>query len=890
MKNDTFEAEYKKLNPLQKEAVDKIDGPVMVVAGPGTGKTQVLAMRIANILKKTDIKADGILCLTFTNSAVDAMRERLKKYVGKEVEKVNVSTFHSFGMRLIEECYPILKLKEKPRLLDDVELVTFYDELLLARDWEYLRPRSDAARYFRDLRSLISLLKRKSLSPKDIKRETAKEEGLERAHEFGEFFELYEKTKKERNLFDFDDVLESLVAIAQKSESFCADIRERFLYVLIDEHQDSSGIQNQFLEKIWGEVEKPNIFVVGDDRQLIYGFGGASIAYFKKFTKVFEGAKLISLVENYRSTGNILKIADALLESALSDEKLVSHHKENHPIRLVEAESKEAEIILCGEDLKDKLKKGVDMNDCAILVPKNREVRHAAKILREMGLPVAPGEYFNFFDSEEGAALTRVLKVIDTPEDNVSFAMSLLDRVSSVSTPLAHKFLVANDMRRFSLLDYKNGLFAGEVESFISRLQKFIEQSKKLNISEIVDMVGAEFPKEITHTLSELVKVEKEKHPDLNLKEFLKFLDRLEDYGEAVPIKVLGDEGGIKIMTLHGSKGLEFDYVWIAHMDEKSLTSERRQAFTLPESIREVILERDEEVVKRELYVAITRTKRFCTISYAEDLAQIIQELPKELLNKEIFSRQEKIISKKKSILTRKDLEEIARAQYKNKYVSASLLNTFFECPRKWYFRNILGMPEPKAPALEFGSAVHAAIDQVLKLNKIVLPKDREVAKIVKRWAENRLPQISKNRENEKSVSKQDKKFLHLNIYGKIDLIEILENQDKRVTDFKTGSVKKKYEIEKLDAEGRMSAHLRQLAMYAYLLGARDTRLEFLEAKMDEKAIYDRVITQKEIELLLKDIADYDHLANSGEWILRECHYNSYGRGTECEYCKMFEI
>src|SRR3989338_6039122 len=127
--NNLFTREYKKLNPAQKRAVDTIDGPTMVVAGPGTGKTQILALRIANILKKTDIKGDGILCLTFTNSAVDAMRERLVRYIGEAGEKVNIFTFHSFGLEIIKKYFQVLGLKENPKLLDETEAAIFFDKI-----------------------------------------------------------------------------------------------------------------------------------------------------------------------------------------------------------------------------------------------------------------------------------------------------------------------------------------------------------------------------------------------------------------------------------------------------------------------------------------------------------------------------------------------------------------------------------------------------------------------------------------------------------------------------------------------------------------------------------------------------------------------------------------
>ena len=224
-----FEAEYKKLNKEQKEAVEIIDGPVMVVAGPGTGKTQILALRIANILKKTDIKPDGILCLTFTNSAVDAMRERLVRYIGETGRKVNIFTFHGFGMKIIEEYFKVLGLSAAPKLLNETETAIFFDEILNSNDWEHLRPRADQARYFGDLKSLISLLKRERISRKDFasaleremtslienedsistrgesKGELKKEvqrrmEGLEKSKETAKFMEFYERAKKEKNI------------------------------------------------------------------------------------------------------------------------------------------------------------------------------------------------------------------------------------------------------------------------------------------------------------------------------------------------------------------------------------------------------------------------------------------------------------------------------------------------------------------------------------------------------------------------------------------------------------------------------------------------------------------------------------------------------------------
>ncbi len=979
----TFLAEYKKLNKEQKEAVEAIDGPVMVVAGPGTGKTQILALRIANILKKTDIKGDGILCLTFTNSAADAMRERLVRYIGEAGKKVNIFTFHSFGMKVIEEYFKVLGVPAAPKLLDETEAATFFDEILSGNDWEHLRPRADQTRYFGDLKSLVSLLKRERISREDfafaleremtsligdedsistrgeskgeLKKEVQKKiEGLEKSREIVKFLECYETAKRQKNLLDYDDVLENLVKIVETSKDALFEMRERYLYVLVDEHQDSSRVQNEFLTRVWSEVEEPNIFVVGDDRQLIYGFSGASIDHFKGFKKTFVGAKLVPLVENYRSTQVILDAAHALLPSVMLDEKLLSQSQEHHPIKLIEARIPEEEIIAAGLDLKKNIAQGVDPNDCAILVPKNKQIRNALEILHRAGLPVTSDEALNLFDQKEAGAFLRVLKIIESG-DTPALALSFFDEFSGIKPLEAHKFIAAEKMREFSfssVLEKDPSLFGGgAVEKWVSRLAKWKKDSEQNDLRSVIQKIGRELfgdheqenklvsGEEIAETLLALL----EKKPEMNLRDFVCYLEKLESYGETIPLKSKAKEG-IKVLTMHSSKGMEFDYVWIAHMDEQSLSGGKKIGFTLPATILEKIEERDIDAIKRKLYVAITRAKRFCTLSYAcgshrgreQEVAKIIADLPEKVFEKQKPSRHSLRHRALAGGAKNNNLDGLAKSvaeKYADRYVSASLLNNFFECPWKWYFKNLLRLPEPPVETLEFGNAVHASIDTILKIDpvksreglqrlsasngvdieKIVKEEvvkikygdertrarmEREALKIVTLWVKNRLPEVKLNRKTEESLSIKDKNFPHLKIYGKIDLIENLAPKEVRVTDFKTGSVRKKYDIEKLDAEGRMSGNLRQLTMYSYLLrespqwqtDARESRLEFLEAKNPKESFYDRVITGKEIDLLKKDILDYDKLVKSGQWVARPCRYNSYGKNTECQYCRMAEI
>ncbi len=987
---DKFEEKYKELNKAQREAVDSIDGPVMVVAGPGTGKTQILALRIANILKKTDTGADGSLCLTFTNSGVHAMRDRLRKYIGPAGSKVNVLTFHSFGMKIIEEFYNVLNLETMPKLMNETESIILCDSILNDNPWKYISPRSDAGKHFRDLKSLISLFKKEGITAEDfliqierdidhlqnseesistrgeskgkLKKDVVRKiESLNRSREVMKFYEMYEMYKKEKNVLDYDDVLEYAVHIVEESEDARASIRERYLYVLVDEHQDSSGVQNDFLKKVWASEEKPNIFVVGDDRQLIYGFGGASLSYFEGFKHSFGKAKLITLVENYRSTQVILDSSHLLLESTLTKDKLVSHHKESHPLKLIECDYPRDEIIACGLDIKEKIKNGVDVNDCAILVPKNKQARSAIAVLSDMGLQVSGRDTLRLFDSVEFQSFIRVLKIISNPNDTILFTESLFDPHSDIDPISAHRFIKEHDIKKMFLLDLladeKPSLFVeeDEVKSWIKKLVAWIGQTENINIHALVQNIGDEFllntaknheelvvRVEVVRTLIHLVLSQVEKNPKLSLKDFLAFIDRLESYDENIQLAVFGGEEGIKVLTLHSSKGLEFDYVWIAHMDEKSLNSNKRQAFALPENIQARVEEKDEEVIKRQLYVAITRAKRFCNISYAvhsyiggdQELSSVVADLPEEVFEKQSFAETEKKILEydpkvyirkneiKKDPVKLEKLKKLVASEYENRNVSVSLLNNFFECPWKWYFRNLLQLPEPTGDSLEFGNAVHNSIDRILKLDKKPTKKEvenivheevlkrkyqndmkyghveKEVLEIIEDWVGSRLGEIEKNRENEKSISFHDDRYSHLNIYGKIDLIEILDAENVRVTDFKTGSVKKKTEIEKIGDDGRMNNYLRQLAMYSYLIQESpkwrkvvlESVLEFLEAKNKNEAIYSKKISNEEILSLVKDITDYDNLIKSGDWVNLECHYNSYGKNTECEYCKRANI
>ncbi len=974
---NAYKLAYKGLNTEQKRAVDTIDGPVMVIAGPGTGKTQVLALRIAHILSQTDTPADGILCLTFTNAGVKAMRERLLRYIGPDATKVKVSTFHAFALEVIEEFHEVITQNGVPTLLEDAASVALFDELLHSRQWKYLRPRANPSMYFRDLKSLISLLKRDRVTPdafrllvsQDIDRITndpesissrgetkgqlkkdaqTKIESLERSLEVADFYEAYEMLKSEHNNIDYNDVLELLVRIVEESGEAAASIRERYLYVLVDEHQDSSGIQNDFLSRVWRDTERPNLFVVGDDRQLIYGFGGASLAYFEGFKHAFGKAELITLTQNYRSTQVVLDAAETLLKSSLADGKLMSNAEGTHPIRLIECDYPRDEIIRAGLDIKEKIAQGIDPNDCAILVPKNHQVKAAIQTLRDMNIPVAAAAALKLFELAETQAFLTILRSIASPIDSISLSRTLLDPTAQISVLAAHTFLSKVNARKLMLVDITSS-DESQVAAWGNKLAGWVELSTSVDAYALIQTVGSEAlllhatddemirrRVEVIRTMLHLALSQSQKQGRVMLQDFLGFIKRLEDYEEDIPLAVFGAQQGVKVLTLHGSKGLEFESVWIAHMDERSLMGSKRQAFALPLSISDKAEEGNEDVAKRQLYVAMTRAKTYLVISYArasytgtdQDLASIILALPEALFEKEHREMSEATILASDTALyvTRSEsvaidqtaqIAELVAIEYEKKKISVTMLNNFFDCPWKWYFRNLLQLPEPLTESLHVGNVVHETIEYVLKgghdaeseLMRTALIESRndevyaerlvhQARPIIEHWQRTYGSELVQPFQIERNLSYRDLEFAHLTITGKIDMVEEIISGEVRVTDWKTGSAKSKSDIDKVDDEGRMSPYLRQLAMYSYLIDGSmhgntqvsESRLVFLEAKKgDKNAIQSRRISSDDIARLRQDIIDYDTSIKDRSWMQRPCCAKTYGAGDTCEYCALAE-
>ena len=351
-----FKEEYQQLNEKQRLAVDTIDGPVMVIAGPGTGKTQILAARIGKILLETDTRPENILCLTYTDAGTIAMRKRLQQFIGADAYKVNIYTFHAFCNDVIQDN---LMLFEKTSLdaVSELESIELFKELIDAfpKNHPLKRYRGDVYFEINNLRNLFSSMKREGWTPAFIsqkideyiaslpardeyiaKRATGnfkkgevrtdkiaeEKEKMEKLRAAVIEFDHYQNLMRKKNRYDFDDMINWVIKVFEDNKHILANYQEKFQYTLVDEYQDTSGTQNRLVQLLTGYWDKPNLFVVGDDDQSIYRFQGANIENMLEFAHTYQKDLItVVLTNNYRSTQPILDISKTLIDR--NEERLV---------------------------------------------------------------------------------------------------------------------------------------------------------------------------------------------------------------------------------------------------------------------------------------------------------------------------------------------------------------------------------------------------------------------------------------------------------------------------------------------------------------------------------------------------------------------------------------
>lgn len=454
-----FDAAYAKLNPEQKRAVDTIEGPVMVVAGPGTGKTQVVALRVANILRKTQMRPGNILCLTFSVNGATAMRERLRSLIGADAYGVTVKNFHSFCNDLIQDHPLIFEGWSALEQISDVEryrsLNKIIDQLLpdfslVSRKNPYTRTREILGR-ISDLKregvtnpaQLAAIVKQYEVQMAGESKEGTKqhEKNLLAARKFREFIEVflrYQDMLKETERYDYDDMILYVIDALKEHEHLLLSLQEKYQYILVDEFQDTNGAQYKLVEQLtaYETVDHdPNLFVVGDDDQAIFRFQGANLSNILSFHDRFPSAPVIALTTSYRSTQSILDAAGTLI--AENTERLVgriegleknlkAHGNPKGPVPTLLLSSSDAtEAHLIADVIEERLKAGIPPQEIAILVQKNAELLPLYDVLAAREIPVQMSGKVDLLNQPLVRQTLAILRAVIAPEDSHSLAVAL---------------------------------------------------------------------------------------------------------------------------------------------------------------------------------------------------------------------------------------------------------------------------------------------------------------------------------------------------------------------------------------------------------------------------------------------------------------------------------
>ncbi|MFA5996531.1 MAG: ATP-dependent DNA helicase [Candidatus Paceibacterota bacterium] len=941
---EAFEDAYKKLNTKQREAVDTIYGPVMVVAGPGTGKTQMLALRIGNILQKaTGTKPDEILALTYTDSAVMTLRARLARFIGAAAYRVRIHTFHGFARSILElrpDLFPRIALGSQ---LGEIRGIALMEELLDAGAYTKIRSPRNPHRSARGLFGFMSKLKQEHYTPEaylaDLSREhesvltdpdrihesgryagqekgdyTRRRERIEKHLEVAHLFSAYQDALERESLYDYEDLINEAIRGLETDEGFRSQVGERSQFVLADEHQDANPAQNRLLELVTDFDGSPNLFIVGDEKQAIYRFQGASLASFFSLKEKYPDAKVISLNENYRSRSKILEAAHDLIAPAPVPDPTLRPQ-----LAAVRGTGGVVEEVVCGtlreeqETICAYLKKlhesGVPYEDIALLAKKNADVLALSSVLRRSGIP-------EDHMSVEISALAHPAVVLF-----IALVRALADL--SQDAALARAFFMPGipmplsaRMRLLGIPRAGNPLMkvigehgTSELRAWIGNMERLAEEmpatpvvvwlarlaSESGFIAGVLALAESEDAYEAYQGFMDEAALLTRENPSATAHDLLERLTLIEKHELRVR-RARTKHAGVRIMTVHSAKGLEFPYVIIAHATDEKWMRGKSDEFSL-------LLEKedDEHDVRRLLYVALTRAKDGVLITRSEvteeDRAQtplrFIADMAEHLaLGIAAVPSSESAPYEERTILEPEYLKERLLVRG----FSPTSFNNYIQSPWQFYFRALLQLPDAPTLPMMYGTVMHAGLKSYTDAQRAGTATPEHAVEAF--HAElNHLPLSSLDRaELAKKGEKALRAYLvqegatmtavhesefpitvsltvpgvgELPLTGKLDRLDMLADGTVAVIDYKTGKAKSENDIKGLTKSGDGN-YYRQLVFYKLLLD-KDGRYSMSEGALhfvepDEKGkcvirkfvITDAEVATLEVELILaaQKIAD----------------------------------
>ena len=640
---------YDKLNEPQREAVYHTDGPLLILAGAGSGKTRVLTHRIAYLIEERNVNPWNILAITFTNKAAGEMRERVDSLVGFGSESIWVSTFHSMCVRILRRFIDRLGYDNRFTIYDTDDQKTLMKEVCkkVAIDTKVFKERS--------LMSAISSAKNELILPDEFELNAG---GDFAKLKIAKVYREYEAQLKANNALDFDDLLVKTVQLLQTQPDVLENYQERFRYIMVDEYQDTNTVQFQLVRLLAGKYR--NLCVVGDDDQSIYKFRGANIRNILDFEHEFSDACVIKLEQNYRSTGNILNAANRVIANnkGRKEKTLWTANGEGELVHLRQFDTGYDEADFIAEDIKKEVRAGASYNDHAVLYRTNAQSRLLEEKFVAMNVPYKIVGGVNFYARREIKDLLAYLKTIDNGMDDIAVRRIInvpkrgigLTTINRIQESAAERGLGFYETLMAPELIPGIGRSAAKLDSFAALIEYFKGLTGQMSITdllrEVIEKTG--YMESLDSEDKEDAQARKENIDEL-INKAAAYEEAAEDRDEPATLSAFLEEVAlvadidsldeeqdyVVLMTLHSAKGLEFPHVYLAGMEDGLFPS----YMTITSDDRD-----DLEEERRLCYVGITRAEQELTLTCARrrmvrgetqynKISRFVKEIPAELLD-----------------------------------------------------------------------------------------------------------------------------------------------------------------------------------------------------------------------------------------------------------------
>lgn len=763
------------LNQAQKQAVEHLGSPLLIIAGAGTGKTTVIANKIAYLIKNKLAKPSEILAVTFTEKATAEMEERVTELVGEGAWDIWVSTFHGLGQRILETHGLEIGLPNNFKLLNEIENWLLMRENLNKFNLDYFRPLGNPTKFIHALIKHFSRCKDELISPSDYLELTQNlkldsdqivEEGdvgekldKKKITELADAYHIYNQILLDNDAFDFADLIFYATKLLRERSNILRYYQNRWKYILVDEFQDTNWGQYELIKLLTkGREKEINLTVVGDDDQSIYKFRGASVSNILQFNDDFPGCKQVVLTDNYRSGQKILDFAynfiqlnnpDRLEDKLKIEKKLIAHQKNPGNVNFIYGDTDVSEAGLVVDKILELKKENnkLEWNDFAILSRANNVIDQFIPALLRAGVPYTTSTVTGLFRQKivlDSLAALRlvdnyhespaVYRLLSCPVYALTFedisklthfcqrkSCSLYEAVKAGST--GELLLTPEGKKTVTkfLNDIKNITTLSAREPAIKVLYKFLEDSGYLrylttNLENNQAQIG------YLQSLFEFLEKFHEENIDNSVRGWLKYYNYLSEAGEAGEEKSFNDGTGVRLLTIHAAKGLEFEYVFIPNLvDQRFPTVSRRDSIEIPEQlVREKSLPVGDahlEEERRLFYVALTRAKKQVFLSAAKDYGGLREKKISRFideLEKTNDYNWEKITDHKLgkiSLPTTTEEKDQENFELPEQF-SFSQIAAYQKCPWQYRYQFVWKVPTLGKGVFSFGKTLHLTLQK----------------------------------------------------------------------------------------------------------------------------------------------------------------------------------